>query len=42
MTAAGGLLIVGIGLNILNIARVRVANMLPALVFAPALTAIFG
>jgi uncharacterized protein len=42
MTAAGGLLIVGIGLNILGIVRIRVANMLPALVFAPVLTAFFG
>lgn len=42
MTAAGGLLIVGIGLNILGIVRIRVANMLPALVFAPVLTAAFG
>ena len=42
MTAVGGLLIVGIGLNILGIVRVRVANMLPALIFAPLLTAIFG
>ncbi len=42
MTAAGGLLIVGIGLNILGIAKIRVASMLPALVFAPVLTALFG
>jgi len=42
MTAAGGLLIVGIGLNILGIARIRVANMLPALVIAPLLVALVG
>ncbi|MCL4531794.1 MAG: DUF554 domain-containing protein, partial [Actinobacteria bacterium] len=42
MTAAGGLLIVGIGLNILGIVKIRVANMLPALIFAPILTAVFG
>jgi len=42
MTAAGGLLIVGIGLNILGVVRIRVANMLPALLFAPVLTAVFG
>ena len=42
MTAAGGLLIVGIGLNILGIVKIRVANMLPALLFAPVLTAVFG
>ncbi len=37
MTAAGGLLIAGIGLNILGITKIRVANMLPALVIAPLL-----
>jgi uncharacterized protein len=42
MTAAGGLLIVGIGLNILGIIKIRVANMLPALVVAPILVALFG
>jgi uncharacterized membrane protein YqgA involved in biofilm formation len=40
MTATGGLLIVGIGLNILEIARIRVGSMLPALVVAPVLTAL--
>ena len=42
MTAAGGLLIVGIGLNILGIARIRVANMLPALLVAPILVMLVG
>ncbi|HEX9016678.1 MAG TPA: DUF554 domain-containing protein [Chloroflexota bacterium] len=42
MTATGGLLIVGIGFNILGIVRIRVASMLPALVLAPALTRVFG
>ena len=42
MTAAGGLLIVGIGLNILGITRIRVANLLPALVIAPALVFLSG
>lgn len=42
MTAAGGLLIVGIGVNILDLARIRVGNMLPALVVAPALSALSG
>lgn len=42
MTAAGGLLIVGIGLNILGITKIRVANMLPALVIAPLLVALVG
>jgi len=39
MTAAGGLMILGIGLNILEVTRIRVGNMLPALLFAPLLTA---
>ncbi|GHU79742.1 membrane protein [Clostridia bacterium] len=30
MSAVGGLLIVGIGLNLLNIVKIRVGNMLPA------------
>ncbi len=40
MTAVGGLLILGIGINILELARLRVGNMLPALAVAPALTAL--
>lgn len=32
MTATGGLLIVAIGLNLLNVTRIRVANLLPSLV----------
>ncbi len=42
MTAAGGLLIVGIGLNILGIIKIRVANMLPALLVAPMLVMLLG
>ena len=42
MTAAGGLLIVGIGLNILGLMKIRVANMLPALIVAPLLVMFFG
>jgi uncharacterized protein len=38
----GGLLILGIGLNILELSRIRVGNMLPALVIAPVLVAITG
>ncbi len=38
-TAAGGVLIVGLGLNLLELKEVRVANMLPALLFAPLLVA---
>jgi uncharacterized membrane protein YqgA involved in biofilm formation len=40
MTAAGGLMILGIGLNILEVTRIRVGNMLPALLFAPILAAV--
>lgn len=40
MTAAGGLLILGIGLRLLEIRRLAVADLLPALVVAPALTAL--
>jgi len=42
LTAAGGLLILGIGLKLLGVADVKVGNFLPALVFAPALALIFG
>lgn len=34
LTATGGLMILGLGLNILQVARLRVANMLPGLVIA--------
>jgi len=40
MSAVGGLLIMGIGLNILELSRIRVANMLPALAMAPTLMAV--
>jgi uncharacterized membrane protein YqgA involved in biofilm formation len=36
-TATGGVLIFGLGLGLLGLLEVRVANMLPALLFAPAL-----
>lgn len=36
-TATGGILIVGLGLMLLDLKDVRVANMLPALLFAPVL-----
>lgn len=36
-TATGGVLIFGLGLVLLDLKEIRVANMLPALVFAPAL-----
>ena len=39
-TATGGILIFGLGLGLLELKEVRVANMLPALVFAPLLVAL--
>ncbi len=39
MSAVGGLLILGIGLRLLELREVRVANLLPALVLAPAAVA---
>ena len=41
MTATGGVIILGIGLLLLEIKRVRVANFLPALVVAPLLVALW-
>jgi len=40
MTAAGGLMILGLGIKLLGITDVRVGNYLPALVFAPLIAAI--
>lgn len=37
---AGGLMLVAIGVGLLEIRRIRVADMLPALVFAPAVAAL--
>jgi uncharacterized membrane protein YqgA involved in biofilm formation len=37
LTSAGGLLIIGISLKLLDVRDVKVGNFLPALVFAPAL-----
>ena len=38
LTATGGLLLVGIGLRLLRIREIPVADMLPALLVAPILT----
>jgi uncharacterized membrane protein YqgA involved in biofilm formation len=35
MTATGGLMIVGIGLRLLEVKEIRLANFLPALAIAP-------
>ncbi len=40
LTATGGVLLIAIGLRLLRIREVRVADLLPALAFAPAITAI--
>jgi uncharacterized membrane protein YqgA involved in biofilm formation len=42
MTAAGGVMILGIGLRVLEIKQVPVASFLPALVVAPVVVALFG
>lgn len=42
LTAAGGILIFAIGLGLLEIKRLRVANMLPAIFFAPFVYRLFG
>ena len=41
LTAAGGVLILGIALRLLDLRQVRVGNLLPALVLAPAAVAVF-
>lgn len=40
MTATGGVMILAIGLLLLDVKRIRVANLLPALVIAPAVVAV--
>jgi uncharacterized membrane protein YqgA involved in biofilm formation len=40
LTSAGGVLIIGISLKLLDIKDVRVGNYLPALLFAPPLAAL--
>jgi hypothetical protein len=42
LTAVGGTLILGIGLSLLELKRVKTVNMLPGLIVVVALTAIFG
>jgi len=41
LTATGGVLMLGLGLLMLEIRRIRVANLLPALVLAPVLVALW-
>jgi hypothetical protein len=40
--AAGGLMLVGIGLRLLEIRRIRVANLLPGLLLAPLAVLVAG
>jgi uncharacterized membrane protein YqgA involved in biofilm formation len=40
MSATGGVLILGIALRLLDLRQVRIANLLPALVLAPAIVAV--
>lgn len=42
LTAVGGLLLIGLSLNLLDIKKPRVANMLPALLIAPLMVAAAG
>jgi uncharacterized membrane protein YqgA involved in biofilm formation len=42
MTIAGGLMLVGIGLRLLGIKKIAVANLLPALVTAPLIVLLVG
>jgi uncharacterized membrane protein YqgA involved in biofilm formation len=41
ISAAGGLILIGLGITILEVKRLKVLNMLPALVFAGVLAAVF-
>ncbi|MBI4789880.1 MAG: DUF554 family protein, partial [Chloroflexi bacterium] len=42
MTATGGVLIMGIALLLLDLKRVRIANLLPAVFLAPALVVVLS
>jgi len=42
VTACGGLLIVGIGINLLELTEIKLANLLPALAYVVVLTALFA
>ena len=42
MSAVGGLLIMGVGLKLLNIRDVKVADFLPAIVVSPLFVVAFG
>ena len=40
LTTAGGILLIGVALRLLDLKRIRVANLLPALILAPVFTAL--
>ncbi|NNL69325.1 MAG: DUF554 domain-containing protein [Acidimicrobiia bacterium] len=40
LTTAGGILLIGVALRLLDLKRIRVANLLPALILAPLFTAL--
>jgi len=42
ITCVGSLLIIALGLNIIGITKIKVADFLPAIVFAPIVTALFS
>ncbi|RLF04703.1 MAG: DUF554 domain-containing protein, partial [Thermoprotei archaeon] len=42
MTGAGGVLLLGLSLNLLKLKRVRVGNMLPALLIVPLISQLLG
>ena len=42
ITSAGSLLIIALGLNVIGIAKIKVADMLPAVIFVPIVYALIG
>jgi uncharacterized protein len=42
LSAVGGVILLGLGLNVLQIHRIKIANMLPALLLAPAFVALLN
>lgn len=42
LTAVGGVILIGLALNILEIKRIKIANMLPALLLAPLIVGLLG
>jgi uncharacterized membrane protein YqgA involved in biofilm formation len=41
ISVTGGILVIGIGLNIMQVTRLRIGNMLPAIVLIPIYNAIY-